>query len=146
MLMFNFYIAFSLGLIALAFGAAILIWSKGHESVGTSLAKLIGYIIIIVSVPNLLCNSYWAVKYWFQGSFDKPYPMMMMRDQMMGGKNMQMMQCPMMSGQMMPMQGQKMMSQDGQNQMANGPMTQGAAIEAQKPLLNNQAEQTKHHQ
>lgn len=138
MLMFNFHIVFSLGLIALASGAAILIWSEVHDSVGTSLTKVIGYIIIIVSVLNILCVGYWAIKYEYAGYFDKPYPMMMqspmMRGRMMGGKNMSMMQCPMMSEQMMkdqseqnhmmPMSCQEMMKQDGQNQMMpmNGQM------------------------
>ena len=120
MLMFCFHIAFSVGLIALASSAAILIWAKVHENVGTGLAKSIGYLVVLFSVLNIACTSYCAFKYWQQGYFDKSYPMM--SGQMMDAKNM-----PMMSGQMMK-------SQDGQNsmmqnQMNNAPTTQDAAAQ-----------------
>lgn len=167
MLMLHFHAIVSLELIALAFGAAILIWSKVHENVGTSLAKIIGYVIIIVAVINMLCTGYYAIKYWQEGYFDKPSPMMMqnqkMGGQMMSGKSMPMMPCPMMSGQMMKDQGMqnKMMpmpmnDQMGttkqmsnsmmQNQMNNAPMPQGTTIETQKPLSNNPEEHATHHQ
>lgn len=90
MLMFNFHIAFSLALIALALSVAVLILSKAHENAGTALVKSILYIVIVAAILNALCTSYYAVKYWAGGYFDKPFPHMMMQDNKM-----------MMSGQMM---------------------------------------------
>ena len=81
--MFNFHTAFSLALIALALGGAVLILSKAYENVGTTLAKIIAYIVIVVAIPNVLCTSYYAVKYRVDGYFDKPFPPMMMPGQMM---------------------------------------------------------------
>lgn len=156
MLMLNFHAIVSLELIALAFGVAILIWSKVYENIGTSLAKIIGYVIIIVAVINVICTGYYAIKYWQEGYFDKPYPTMM-QNQKMEGK---MMQCPMMSRQMMqdkgmqnkmmPMQGQMESSKQMpntmmQNQMNNAPMPQGTAIETQKIEANNPEEHAEHH-
>jgi len=111
MLMFHFHMTFALGLIAFALGASVLIWSKAHESVGTSLAKLIGYIVIILAVINLLCTGYYAVKYSQEGSFDKPYPMMMQHQKM--------------QGQMMP---GMMMKNDGMNQ--------DSGMKMKKPMPN----------
>jgi hypothetical protein len=83
MLMFNFHIGFSLSLIALALGAAILVWSKAHKGIDIFLAKLIAYIVIIISILNISCNVYWATKYFSKDNLDKPYPMMMQHQ----GKN-----------------------------------------------------------
>src|SRR4030067_3039709 len=131
MLMFCFHIAFSVGLIALASSAAILIWAKVHENVGTGLAKSIGYLVVLFSVLNIACTGYCAFKYWQQGYFDKPCPMM--SGQMMGDKNTPMMSGQMMDAKNMPMaSGQMMKNQDGQNsmmqnQMNAAPTTQDAA-------------------
>jgi len=125
MLMFSFHIAFGVGLIGLASGAAILIWAKAHENLGTDSAKLIGYLVVLFSALNIACTSYCAFKYWQQGYFDKACPMM--SGQMMDSKN-----APMMSEQMMKNQdGQNPMMQ---NQMNNAPMTQGATTEMQNPM------------
>lgn len=125
MLMFNFHMVFSWALIALAAGAAILIWSKVHENVGVTLPKIIGYIVIIAALLNALCSGYYAVKYWMDGYFDKPFPPVMMQDNkmMMHAQMMQMMQNmkrPMMSGQMMG--GKDMQVQ--QDKMVSSPMMQ----------------------
>lgn len=137
MLMFNFHIAFSLALIALAFGAAVLIWAKAHESVGVTLPKIIGYIVIIVAVLNILCSGYSASKYLMDGYFYKPFHPMMMQENMTMTpcRMMQMMQnmkCPVMSGQMM---GNKMMG--GNQMMENKGM--------QQTMPDNTAEHEDHH-
>lgn len=75
--MFNFHIAFSLGLIALALGVKILIKSKEHRNM---IATLIGYLIVIAALLNVVCNGYYAVQYWKDGYFNKAYPMMMKQD------------------------------------------------------------------
>jgi predicted membrane protein len=97
MLMLKFHLVLSMGLITLAIGAAVLIWSKIHANVGTTLAKTIGYVIIIMSILNILCTGYYAMKYRCAGYFDKPHIRMIQKNKM----NNQMMQCPMMSEQMM---------------------------------------------
>lgn len=140
MLMFHLHAVFSLELIALAFGAVILVWSKMHEIVDDIFPKIIGYCIIIFSILNILCTGYYAAKYWIDGSFDKPYPTMM---QNRGTNQMPMTSCPMMSRQMMGqgVQNQTMPMSNPmmQNQMNKAPLTQnqGTVIEMQKGMPNS---------
>lgn len=96
MMMLSFHSTFALGLIALAFGTAILIWAKVHVA---PLAKFIGYIIVILTALNLACIGYYGVKSWNEGCYNMPPCPMMKQMQMMQG---QMMAKPMMQGQMMP--------------------------------------------
>jgi len=110
MLAFNYHITLSFALAALALGAAILIWAKIHENLGTSFAKLIAYVIIILSVANILCTGYYGWKYWSEGYMDKPYPAMARMQMPQGGM---MMPCPMM---------QQMMKGNMQSQMKQQPM------------------------
>ncbi|EKE01954.1 MAG: hypothetical protein ACD_21C00015G0001 [uncultured bacterium] len=161
MLMFNFHTAFSLGLIALSLGAAILIWSKSYENMDMRLPKIIGYLVIIISVPNLLCTGYYAAHYKLGGHFDKPYPMMMQSKKMDHNKMLMMMmknkemqaraammreQAPVTQNQEMmtqnqagQMQPQMMQNQDGQ---APKPMMQGDGMQHQKmPMMNGQMQQ-----
>jgi len=149
MLMFCFHIAFGVGLIGLASGAAILIWAKAHENLGTDSAKLIGYLVVLFSALNIACTSYCAFKYWQQGYFDKACPMM--SGQMIDGKNV-----PVMPNQMTPTENQMPptkqtpdstmqdhmnaapMPQDAtttgmQNQMNAAPMPQEATATTQSP-------------
>ncbi|MBU0744347.1 MAG: hypothetical protein KKE11_03150 [Gammaproteobacteria bacterium] len=113
MLMFNFHLAFSTALIALALGAAILIWSKAYNGIDAFLAKLIGYIIIIASALNIACSTYYAVKYWQDGYFNQPHPMMMQRPMMLG----QMMGGQMMKNKEMQIQPQMKQSKQMPNSM-----------------------------
>lgn len=107
MLAFNYHITLSFALAALALGAAILIWAKIHESSGTSFAKLIAYVIIILSTVNILCTGYYGWKYWSEGYMDKPFPAMARMQMQQGGM---MMPCPMMQ-QMMKNRMQHQMKQ-----------------------------------
>jgi hypothetical protein len=100
MFMLHFHAILALELIALALGAAILILAKAHESVGTCFAKMLGYIVVVISLLSVLCSLYGATMFWLDGH-GKLYPMMM-QGQKMGGQ--------MMSGQTMGDQG-------GQGQM-----------------------------
>lgn len=62
--MFFFHSAVSLGLIALACGVALLIWSMRHEGKGTCLAKFFGYVITIIAALGIICSIYSAVHMW----------------------------------------------------------------------------------
>lgn len=81
MFIFGFHIAISLMLIALALGGVLLLFSKVHSSV---LAKVIACVVIIIALLNLSCASYYAVKYWREGYFAKPMPMVAMMQKMFG--------------------------------------------------------------
>lgn len=74
--MFQFHEAFSAGMIALAAGTALYIWSGRNEGFGTGLAKLIGVLVIIFSITSTLCTVYYGVKYWWEGYFKTPAIMM----------------------------------------------------------------------
>jgi hypothetical protein len=130
MLMLHFHLVLSIELIALAFGIAIIIWSKTPES--NFLAKFIGYSIIIISMLNILCTSYYVIKYRLDGSFNKPCSSMMMPhqsmlpDQMMMNKNLPMMADQTKSEPMMPsttsepvMKNQNMQNQTPDTTMPN---------------------------
>lgn len=70
--MFIFHIAISTGLIALAIGTSLYIWSQRQEGPGTGLARIFGFLIILLSITSMLCTSYYGVKYWHEGYFSKP--------------------------------------------------------------------------
>lgn len=103
MLIYAFHLGLSLQLLALAAGAAILIWSKMQQNIGTSLTKLIAYIIIILAALSIVCGGYHAIKFWSQGYFDRPFSMLMQHQMMPGGGMMmqrQMMQEKMQQNKM----------------------------------------------
>lgn len=142
MLAFHYHIGLSLALLAFGVGAAILIWSKIHANLGTGLAKLIAYLIIILSVINILCASYYGLKYWSAGYMDKPFPVMAQTQMPPRGM---MMPCPMMqqmmSGQMMdnktmpcPMMQQMMKDKNMPNQTMQQPTMP-------EQMMNNQTMQ-----
>lgn len=70
--MFLFHAAFSLGMIALTVGTALYIWSSRNEGKGTGLAKIIGLLVIILSIISSICASYYAIKYQSAGFFQTP--------------------------------------------------------------------------
>lgn len=71
--MFQFHIAFSLGLIALSSGTALVAWSTQRGNSG--LAKIIGILIILFSITSTLCTVYYGITYWQQGYFQSPMSM-----------------------------------------------------------------------
>jgi hypothetical protein len=62
--MFLFHAAISLGLIALASGTALLVWAMRNQGAGTSVAKVFGYIVVILASLSILCSIYSAVHTW----------------------------------------------------------------------------------
>lgn len=99
-MMFIIDIAFSLELIALIFGAALLIYAMKHTDLGTALPKFIAYLVMILAVLSMLCTGYYTVKYWIGGYFEQPAPIsrMMMKSCMMKKCRMEnCMKCGMMN-------------------------------------------------
>lgn len=98
MLMLQFHSLFSLQLVVLAAGTALLIWTKKEEkNLDLNFVKFISYFIIIFTVLNMICTAYRAIQYKSLGYFDIQPPMMAMKSGMMQGS---MMQKPMMGSMM----------------------------------------------
>lgn len=78
MLMFLLHIAFSVCLIAGVSGMVLLYLSKKTDtpSCGTGL-RIGGYVVLIASVLNIACLSYYAIRYSEDSAYSKPYPQMM---------------------------------------------------------------------
>ena len=73
--MFLFHIALSLALMTLIAGEYLYVWASRDKVSGTSLAKFIGLFVIIFSIANVICISYYGVKYWQEGYFQSPMAM-----------------------------------------------------------------------
>jgi len=80
--MFQADTAFALELIAVGFGFWILLKTRNAE-IGNlkGLGSFIGYFIIVSAFLTLLCTSYYTMRYWEDGHFNKPVSGQMM----MGG-------------------------------------------------------------
>jgi hypothetical protein len=78
--MFISNMAFSLALMALTFGTALLIWSQMQKNYKT-LSKIISYIVIIVAALGILCNFVHAVKAAKNGYWSCPHCKMMQNQQ-----------------------------------------------------------------
>lgn len=63
-MMFLIHSAFALGLIALATGAALYIYASRQSGAGTSLGRIVGLIVMIVSTVSLICSFYLGVMIW----------------------------------------------------------------------------------
>jgi NhaP-type Na+/H+ and K+/H+ antiporter len=128
--MSHFHLNFSLELIALGLGALILVWSKMPEKPGMSFARLIGYIIIILTILNMICTVTVAVKFWNSGYFYRLHPMMMQQEMMIP--------CPMMQKRMNQ---QRMMMQDSMMQQQATPQNpanqQETMMQGEKPMMQN---------
>ena len=111
MAMFQAGAAFSLSLLALIAGIALIVWMRMHAEHTTKFFRGLAYLAMILSMVVLICISY-TTAYWFHGSFKK-CPMMesgMMNNMNMGmGMGMVgMRNMPMMN----KMQGQPMMNKN----------------------------------
>jgi hypothetical protein len=82
MLMFTFHIAQALSLMALGLGVGFIVWAGRNQGSGAGALKFFGYIIAILSVLNIACNSYTSYKYWQKGYYEMPMMMKMMGNQM----------------------------------------------------------------
>ena len=74
-MMFFMGFTFVMEIIALAFGGALLVFAKMNKKAGTSFARFIAWVVIILAILSMVCTSYQATKYGMKGSFDKAHPM-----------------------------------------------------------------------
>lgn len=81
-MMFLYHIAFALGLIAISTGALLFAYGSSKD---VGLAKLLGLIVIILSILSTLCTGYYGMKSWQGGYFQGPPAAM---SKMNNGKNM----------------------------------------------------------
>lgn len=82
--MFFGHIAFSTSLVTFVLGLVLLAWSK-KETAAASILKKGAYFVLILSLSNMFCISYYMVKYWSAGYYETPVAMMscpMMKDMM----------------------------------------------------------------
>lgn len=132
-MVFHGDIAIALTLIALGVGYLVLVKARKQESNGTkTIGLIIGWIVIVVAAITLLCASYYSVRYWDDGAYSTPGPMMMqwhgmsqggpMAPGMMGGGMMApgMMRGKMMQNGMMGKNCQPTGNMNGQCQQMQG--------------------------
>lgn len=70
--MFESHIAFGVTLLALAAAAALLGFSAKTEGCCKSWMKTVAYLVLVLGALNLLCTTYYTVKYWGDGYFKTP--------------------------------------------------------------------------
>lgn len=79
-------IAIALTLIALGLGYLVLVKAGKEEKNGSrTIGLIIGWIVIVIAAFTLLCASYYSLRFWDDGYYDNPRPMMMQERGMMGG-------------------------------------------------------------
>lgn len=71
-MMFMFHSAEMLGLIAIALGIMLVVWALRNEGKSIGLAKIFGWLIVIIGILGELCSTYYAIKYWYAGYFQMP--------------------------------------------------------------------------
>lgn len=82
--MFIMHITALLAYALLLASTVLLIWSLRNEGAGSSLGKIIGSIVFVLSLLSMICIGYYGIKYWAQGNFETPMGMSMeMRKDMM---------------------------------------------------------------
>lgn len=131
-MMFIIDIAFSLELIALIFGAALLIYAVKHTELGMALPKFIAYLVMILAILSMLCTGYYTVKYLIGGYFEQPIPMGRM---MMKSGSVQ--KCNMMGNMKNGMMG-NMPMMGNQTQMTKAPMQNGM-MKNRSPMMEQQS-------
>ncbi len=72
-MMFESHIAFGVTLLALVAAAALLGFSAKTETCCKSLMKIVAYLVLVLGGFNLICATYYTVKYWKDGYFKTPY-------------------------------------------------------------------------
>lgn len=98
--MFESHIALGMNLLVLVAAAGLLGFAAKTDACCKTLMKSVAYGVLVLGVLNILCTSYYTVRYWEDGYFKTPH-----------GK-----QCSMMGGK----GGMKNMMDDGMMKMMNG--------------------------
>lgn len=115
--MFQLHIAYSLALLVLAAGLVLIYFGMKQTS---RLLKISGILLTVLTVGNIVCMTYYGVRYWKDGYFRSPYAQASMMTGKMGenaGMN-----CPMMKEMM-----QNMMQQNKTMNQKSGTISRGAA-------------------
>lgn len=71
-MIFDFFTAFSAGLIALIFAAAFLVWLEGRDCSCKRTSKALGYAVLAASFAALTCIAYQGWRYSKAGAFQPP--------------------------------------------------------------------------
>lgn len=82
-MMFHIHSMFSLELIALAAGVALLILVKNYKKVTGVWGIIVAKLIIILASLSIICSAYNAIMYWRVGFFKMEKNMLMMKHKMM---------------------------------------------------------------
>lgn len=56
--------AFALGLMSLTAGSALYIWALRNKGTGSSIGRIVGFIVMIISTLSLICSFYLGVNIW----------------------------------------------------------------------------------
>ena len=75
-MMFFIHSMFSLELIALVSGVALLIFIKNQDKIKSAWLIFVAWFVIILSLLSIICSASYAVKLWYNGSFDMNRSMM----------------------------------------------------------------------
>jgi hypothetical protein len=78
MLMFTFHIAQALSLMALGLGVWFIVSAARNDGKCSGALKFFGYIIAIIAIMNIACNSYTSYHYWKEGLYNMPMMTKMM--------------------------------------------------------------------
>lgn len=70
--MFMFHMIFAFSLLTLTSGTYLYVWSVKNFS---TLGKVIGALVMLVSLLNIACESYYGFKHWKAGYFEGSMPM-----------------------------------------------------------------------
>jgi hypothetical protein len=82
--MFIMHINILFALSVLLASTVLIIWSLRNKGAGSSLGKIIGSLVFILSLISILCIGYSGIKFWKQGNMESGSDMSMgMRKEMM---------------------------------------------------------------
>lgn len=105
-MIFQIHIAYSLEFLVLLGATALLLGAKRVEGCCRSFAKIVGVLVIALSLGSIICLTYFAVKYHRNGYFDKPLQVEVSgKLESAGGMGGGKMECPMMKQMMEKMKG-----------------------------------------
>lgn len=124
MTMFQADTAFSVSLLALVAGMALIVWMRLHVEHTSIFCRGFAYLSVILAMAVLICVSYYTTVYWFQGYFS-PQTI---------NQNFQMKKCPMMEKCMMGKMNMDMKNMPMMNNMQCG----SGNRQQMKPMMNMQ--------
>ena len=73
-MIFKAHTAFALGLIALVAGTYLLARAGKEDMCCKAFAKIIGTVVVILSILSVLCTAFYSFRYLEEGYFLSPHP------------------------------------------------------------------------